>query len=370
VLPRNPPAAPARPLTAAEHELRAALRQGYIDHRLAAGHRPSSIAVSCRLIDAFGAYTGLPEWHWSADAFNRYCAELLNLGNAALTIRSKQLAVKGYLAFATDEAYGHNERCAQLGVRIRQIVRRSNSLPHQRKAERGVRRHLTDPELTTLFASNLAEVMKPRPRAIEHLAAQLRYALPAIGLCFATRANELVQADYPRDVPSATGPTKVFSPVAGLEIWHGKAYRGGPARGRFVPAIALFANALAILDWYLTDVRPQLVRPHSPPALLLTTTGDRFDSHTLSLYFRKMADAAGLPAELTFHCLRHTFATTLYRHGFEIDVIRMLLGHELQSTTMIYIHAETPFMQQRLLEHNARLQREHTASREHGDERT
>ena len=368
MLPRNPPAAPAQPLTAGEHELEAALRQGYIDHRLAAGHRPKSIEASLQMIDTFRAFTGCAPWRWTADAFDRYCAALLNLGNRALTIRSKQQAVKGYLAFATDEAYGHRDRCAQLGLRMTQIVRRSNSRPHHRNAERGRRRNIADAELTILFSLAYRETTNPKLREIDRLAAQLRYVILALALCFATRANELVQADYPRDLPPASGATKAFSSVAGLEIWHGKAFNGGPERGRFVPAIALFANPLAIVDWYLTEVRPRLVRPHSPPALLLTTTGHRFDSSTLSMYFRSMANAAGLPAELTFHCLRHTFATTLYRHGFEIEVIRMLLGHELQSTTMIYIHAETPFMQQRLLEHNARLQREHSTSREHGDE--
>lgn len=366
--PLNPPPAPARPLTEAEHELEAALRQSFRDERRGAGHREHSIAGSLAAVDAFRDHAGGPPWDWTPELFNSFSASLPELGNRALTIRGKQQAVKRYLDHATDEAYAWNDRCASLGVRIRQIVRRSNSLPHHRNAAHGKRRHLTPQEQMTFFGCAYAEMTAPKTREIDRLAAQVKYAAMATALIFATRARELVGVDYPSHLPQASGATRAFSSVDGLEIWHGKAFKGGEERGRFVPAIALFANQLEILQWYLTDVRPRLVRPHSPRALLLTTTGDRFDRSTLSMYFRSMANAAALPRELTFHCLRHTFATTLYLNGFEVEVIRLLLGHEQQSTTMVYIHADTPFMQRRLLDHNARLQREHDPARGRKDD--
>jgi integrase/recombinase XerC len=370
MLPRYPDSAPARAITLDEHDLEAALRQGYIAQRQGAGHREKSIACSLAMIDAFRRYAGGPPWDWSPEVFDSFSARLLELGNAALTIRTKQQAVKCYLAYACDEAYVWNERCARLGVRMRQIVKRSNSRPHHRNADRGKRRSLTPQELSTFFQHAYAEMTGPKNREIDRLAAQIKYAAMAMTLGFAARAREMVGADYPGHVPAADGPTRDFSTVAGLEIWHGKAVGGGEERSRFVPAIALFWSQLKILDWYLTEVRPKLVRPHSPPALLLDTTGKRFGSSTLSMYFRSMADAAGISPDLTFHCLRHTFATTLYRHGFEVDVIRALLGHELQSTTMGYIHAETPLMQQRLLAHNARLQTERTTRPVQEDEKS
>lgn len=370
MLPNYPPPGSARSLPPDEHELEAALHQGYIDQRRGAGHREHSIACSLAAIDAFRKYVGGPAWDWSPELFDSYSAILLELGNRALTIRGKQQAVKCYLDYACDEAYGWNDRCARIGVHIRQIVRRSNSRPHHRNAERGKRRNLTPQELTTFFRCAYAEMTAPKTREIDRLAAQVKYVAMATTLGFAARAQEMVGADYPSHVPAASGVTRAFSSVDGLEIWHGKAYKGGEKRGRFVPAIALFSNQFKILDWYLTEVRPKLVRPHSPPALLLDTTGDRFNSSTLSMYFRSMANAAGLPRELTFHCLRHTFATTLYRNGFEVEVIRVLLGHELQSTTMGYIHADTPFIQQRLLDHNARLQHELITHRVHVDEQS
>jgi integrase len=50
--------------------------------------------------------------------------------------------------------------------------------------------------------------------------------------------------------------------------------------------------------------------------------------------------AAGLPASLRFHDLRHSYATWLVSDGVPVNVVQRLMGHERASTTLNrYVHA-------------------------------
>jgi len=47
---------------------------------------------------------------------------------------------------------------------------------------------------------------------------------------------------------------------------------------------------------------------------------------------------AGLPADLSLHCLRHRFATRLLRGGVNLMDISALLGHNELASTAVYLH--------------------------------
>lgn len=59
----------------------------------------------------------------------------------------------------------------------------------------------------------------------------------------------------------------------------------------------------------------------------------------LTRRFRKLAKDAGLPANITFHALRHTFGTKLASLGVGFRTIQEAMGHSDPDSTKQYVHA-------------------------------
>lgn len=67
--------------------------------------------------------------------------------------------------------------------------------------------------------------------------------------------------------------------------------------------------------------------------------GRPVESGTLSKHFKKLIREYGFPEEITFHKLRHSFATTLLENGESLKTVQELLGHAtIETTGNIYSH--------------------------------
>ncbi|GAB4180821.1 MAG: site-specific tyrosine recombinase XerD [Terrimicrobiaceae bacterium] len=76
---------------------------------------------------------------------------------------------------------------------------------------------------------------------------------------------------------------------------------------------------------------------HSGP-LFINKSRRRISARSVWLAMKNHLTAAGLPANLTPHKIRHTFATHMLDAGADLRSVQSLLGHASLSTTQIYTH--------------------------------
>ena len=110
---------------------------------------------------------------------------------------------------------------------------------------------------------------------------------------------------------------------------------GKGKKDRFVP---IGPRALAWIDKYLAEVRPQLVQGESTPVLFLTRTPRHMHPNHLSALVRRYFEAAGLDYAGACHLFRHCAATLMLENGADIRFLQAMLGHDSLRTTQIYAH--------------------------------
>lgn len=91
--------------------------------------------------------------------------------------------------------------------------------------------------------------------------------------------------------------------------------------------IPLLPNAISIIDKYKSH----------PKAVADQTLLPVLSNQKMNSYLKEIADCTGLKKELTFHCARHTFATTVtLTNGVPIETVSKMLGHKSLRTTQVY----------------------------------
>lgn len=108
-------------------------------------------------------------------------------------------------------------------------------------------------------------------------------------------------------------------------------------KGRKDRYTLLSEKTLKILRLYYQDERPRkyLFEPHHRRGQPLSET-------TLANIVKNKLKIAGIHKAVSFHTLRHTFATHLLEQGVNLRLIQQFMGHTSLKTTAIYLHLSKP----------------------------
>ncbi|MFI5009225.1 MAG: tyrosine recombinase XerC [Solirubrobacterales bacterium] len=113
---------------------------------------------------------------------------------------------------------------------------------------------------------------------------------------------------------------------------------GKGRKTRFQPVGEVALGALAL---YLERGRGALLGGDGERALFLSKSGRPLGTGDVRRRLRVWGARAGLPAGVSPHTLRHSFATHLLDGGADLRTIQELLGHASLSTTQVYTRVES-----------------------------
>jgi site-specific recombinase XerD len=126
-----------------------------------------------------------------------------------------------------------------------------------------------------------------------------------------------------------------------LQVRYGKAKRGQAPRRRNVASVMPWAVE-AVAD-YVENIRPRFGFDEHP-ALWVTERGGRVRPAEINARFVAYRDALGLPKALVPHSVRHSYVSHLTENGLDRRFIQVQVGHEADSSTAIYTHVSSDFM--------------------------
>ena len=246
--------------------------------------------------------SGVWPWQWLPGHLEAWVSELrVEDHRAHSTVRSYQAAVGAFCDFVCDPAYGWGPSClTRFGSVPSQICRAENTAAPRHRVRGTPRSSLADSGRTPgavrrgrrrRGSPSGAEPRRagPRPSATPPCSRS-----PTPGGCGDERSACSRRADFGPNPKAAE-----FGDYGVCAVRWGKAAKGGPPRRRGV--LTVFGWSTEVLSEWIEDVWPTMAT--AGVGLWPSERGPLVSEDRINAAFSRSARAAGLPKELTLHCL-------------------------------------------------------------------
>ena len=113
---------------------------------------------------------------------------------------------------------------------------------------------------------------------------------------------------------------------------------------RFVP---IGDTTIKYIELYRKEVRVhQKIAPKAQDTLFLNRRGNQLTRAMIFTIIKQLVEKTGIDKVISPHTFRHSFATHLLENGADLRAIQQMLGHQSITTTEIYTHIDTSFLQE------------------------
>ena len=325
-----------------EVEMFEAMLDGWRAQQLSRNLSFGTINSGSRVVRRFQDHAGSFPWRWTPAEMERWIAQLRETHRRARsTVRSYESAVRSFLEYSCDPAYGWNRACLdRFGTHPTQICTRANLAVHSADYEgRPARRSLTRAECQDLFDAADARVVAVRANGRKGWVPAFRDAtMLKVIYGWGLRRRELLMLE---DHDFAANPHGAeFGRFGVCQVRWGKAAKGSEPRRRGV--LTVMGWSVEVISEWVDDVWPH-AHGAGQHGLWPSERGPRVSEDRVNAAFAAAAADAGLASGLSPHCLRHSYVTHLIEDGFDALFVQQQVGHEHASTTAIYTSVSSDY---------------------------
>lgn len=307
----------------------------------------AEVTVEARLslVRRFTEFAGSHPWDWTAGDVEDFTGSLMSGADrlAPSTIRGYHVTLRLFCDYLLDGRYGWVGQCeARFGTIPSQVCHDFNTAAHLVEYEgKPSRRPFSYDELETLFGflDDRVDTIAGSGRK-GALAAWRDAQMVKTAYAFGLRRRELCFLDVVDLRPNPRIPA--WGTYGAVHVRYAKSSRGSAPRRRTVLAVPEFDWVIDGLRQWVEQARP-LLRPGERHELWLTERDARVSVKTVDKRFAVIRQRAGLPKDLTLHCLRHSYVTHLIEFGYPERFVTEQVGHSYASTTAIYTSVSNDF---------------------------
>jgi site-specific recombinase XerD len=303
------------------------------------------------LLRRFFEFAGSYPWVWTAGDVEDFTMSLMSGPKrlAPSTIRAYHLALRMFYDYLLDGRYGWVAQCeARFGQVPAQVCHDFNTVAHTSEYEgRPQRRPFTYDELQHLFDFLDTRVEQVQASGRKGAWAALRDAqMIKTAYAFGLRRRELCMLDVADLRPNPH--MRQWGTYGAVHVRYGKANRGGVPRRRTVLTVPELDWVVDGLRQWVEQARPLVVDGEDAagsgrPELWPTERRGQVSTKSMDNRFAWLRDEAGLPEDLSLHCLRHSYVTHLIEFGYPERFVTEQVGHSYASTTAIYTSVSNDF---------------------------